>query len=72
MAKPLKYQPHAGKLKPINSIFDQLQQQLKQQQSSSQINQTQLITNNNNNNRRNSIIAKSNDLMHEKTRLRSE
>ena len=71
MAKPLKYQPHAGKLKPINSIFDQLQQQLKQQQSSSQINQTQLITNINNN-RRNSIIAKSNDLMHEKTRLRSE
>jgi hypothetical protein len=59
MAKPLKYQPHTGKLKPINSI----QQQLLQQQ---QMNQTQLI-------RRNSILIKNNDLLHEQsTRIRSE
>jgi hypothetical protein len=60
MAKPLKYQPHTGKLKPINSI----QQQLLQQQQ--QMNQTQLI-------RRNSILIKNNDLLHEQsTRIRSE
>jgi hypothetical protein len=59
MAKPLKYQPHTGKLKPINSI----QQQLLQQQ---QMNQTQLI-------RCNSILIKNNDLLHEQsTRIRSE
>lgn len=64
MAKPLKYQPHTGKLKPINSI--QQSHQLLQQQQQQQMNQTQLI-------RRNSILMKNNDLLHEQTtRIRSE